>query len=400
VNISHLKLVIQYTKDWPGADETEKRSMLKKEDISEFARSLGFEDTGFTGPEPFETQKQILKERMEGYAWIMEMGLDLVTGTDPATILPGAASIIVLMETYFREGFPPGMERYFGRCYLDDDRVIKDRLAKRVKAFRSFLRDNGIDSKVPFNLPHRLAAARAGMGSFGKNCLFYSNKVARQGSWVLPIALVVDREFPPDAPTVTVGCPDWCKNVCLVACPTGALKGPRHLDPRKCISYLSYYGQGITPLELREPMGLWVYGCDRCQNVCPRNAPWLAKQLPMNAKAAAMQEEFTLSKLLHMDAAFFKEHIWPHMFYMGAGDIWRWQMNAARAMGNTLEERYLSDLEQAIAEESDSRVRGMAVWAMGRIGGLEAETRLQGLLPEADLQVAQEIKGALDRCST
>ena len=39
----------------------------------------------------------------------------------------------------------------------------------------------------------------------------------------------------------------------------------------------------------------------------------------------------------------------------------------------------------------------MAAWAMGRIGGLEAEKRLQGLLPEADSQVEQEIKGALDR---
>jgi len=373
--------------------------MLTKEDIREQARSLGFEDTGFTGSEPFEEQKKILKDRMEGYAWAVEMGLDMIGGTDPQTILPGAKSIIVIMEAYFREGFPREMERYFGRCYLDDDRVIKDRLAKRVKAFRSFLRDNGIDSKVPFNLPHRLAAARAGMGTFGKNCLFYSNKAARKGSWVLPIALVVDREFSPDEPTVRIGCPDWCKNACIVACPTGALKGPRHLDPRKCISYLTYYGEGITPLELREPMGLWVYGCDRCQDVCPRNAPWLAKQLPMNAKASAMQGDFTLSNLLHMDTAFFKDRIWPHMFYMGANDIWRWQMNVARVMGNTLDERYLPDLKRVVVENPDARVRGMAVWAMGRIGGPEAQKSLQGMLPEDDPPVALEIQGALDRCS-
>jgi len=373
--------------------------MPTKENIREFALSLGFEDAGFTGPEPFEEQKKILQERMEGYAWAMEMGLDMIGGTDPKTILPEAASIIVLMEAYFREGFPPDLERYFGRCYLDDDRVIKDRLTRRVKAFRSYLKDNGIDSKVPFNLPHRLAAARAGLGTFGKNCLFYSNKVARQGSWVLPIALVVDREFAPDAPTIDVGCPDWCRNACLVACPTGALKGPRHLDPRKCISYLSYYGEGITPLELREPMGLWVYGCDRCQNVCPRNAPWLAKQLPMNAKTATMRADFTLSNLLHMDVPFFKERIWPHMFYMGAGNIWRWQMNAARAMGNTLDERYLPDLERTMVENTDARVRGMAAWAMGRIGGPKAEKKLKGFLPETDPLVAQEIKGALEQCN-
>jgi len=374
--------------------------MLTKQDIRERAASLGFEDTGFTTAEPFEIQKQILQERMEGYAWAMEMGLDLITGTDPESILPGAGSIIVLMETYFREGFPPTMQRYFGRCYLDDDRVIKDRLAKRVKAFRSFLRENGIDSKIPFNLPHRLAAARAGMGTFGKNCLFYSNRVARRGSWVLPIALVVDHVFSPDEPTIELGCPDWCRNVCITACPTGALKGPRHLDPRKCISYLSYYGEGITPLKLREPMGLWVYGCDHCQNVCPRNAPWLAKKLPENMKVAAMQADFQLTKLLHMDEAYFNEHVWPHMFYMGAGDIWRWKMNVARVMGNTLDERYLVDLEKVIKENSDGRVRGMAAWSMGRIGGREAGEILQVLLPEADPLVEKEIKGALDRCCT
>ena len=84
--------------------------MLTKEDIREKARSLGFEDTGFTGPEPFEEQKKILQERMEGYAWAMEMGLDMIGGTDPHTILPGAKSIIVIMEAYFRQEFSDALE--------------------------------------------------------------------------------------------------------------------------------------------------------------------------------------------------------------------------------------------------------------------------------------------------
>ncbi|MCG6908612.1 MAG: epoxyqueuosine reductase [Deltaproteobacteria bacterium] len=370
--------------------------MLSKDDVRRHAASLGFEDIGFTGAEPFDDQRRILQERMEGYAWALEMGLDLVAGTDPRNILPEAKTIIVLMEAYFREGFPAAMERHFGRCYLDDDRVLKDRLARRIKSFRSFLRDNGIDSKVPFNLPHRLAAARAGMGTFGKNCLFYANKVAGRGSWVLPIAVVVDQAFAPDEPTIGLGCPDWCRNACITACPTGALKGSRRLDPRKCISYLTYYGKGITPLELREPMGLWVYGCDRCQNVCPRNAAWLARKLPQNAKVAAMQGDFSLSRLLHMDTAYFNKLIWPHMFYMNAKEIWRWQMNAARAMGNSLDAGYLVDLERAVRENADARVRGMAAWAMGRIGGAGARKALEGFLPEDDPQVEKEIMLALD----
>jgi epoxyqueuosine reductase len=270
--------------------------MLGKEEIIEKAYECGFEDAGVTTAEPFDSQRKILEERREEYGWAIRSGLDLIAGTDPKTILSWAKSIIVLVDAYFREGFPPSLERHFGRCYLDDDRMIGNRLGKRVKAFRSFLRDNGIDSKVPFNLPHRLAAARAGLGTFGRNCLFYSRKAAAGGSWVTPIALVVDQAFAPDEPTLEVGCPDWCRNACLAACPTGALKGPRKLDPRRCISYLTYFGGTMTPRELREPMGLSVYGCDRCQNVCPRNAPWLARELRMNEKAAGMVDDFRLEK--------------------------------------------------------------------------------------------------------
>jgi len=253
------------------------------------------------------------------------MGLDLIAGTDPKQIFPEAKAIIVLMEIYFKEAYPSSMESYFGRCYLDDDRIIRDRLTQRIKAFRSFLKEHGINSKVPFNLPHRVAAARAGMGTFGKNCLFYSNKVVCQGSWVLPIAVVVDHEFSPGDPTLGVGCPEWCKNTCMIACPTDALKGPCKIDPTQCISFLTYYGKELLPWRFVNP---WVCGymvCDHCQNVCPRNAPWLAKELPVNQKVAVMVEDFKLNQLLHMDKAYFNSRIWPHMFYMSDKDLWRWK---------------------------------------------------------------------------
>ncbi len=370
--------------------------MIRKKELIEKAYECGFGDIGFTTAEPFDSQKALLQERQKDYAWLSRQGLDLIAGTDPKQIFPTAKTVIVLMEEYFKEAFPQSMEKYFGRCYLDDDRVAKDRLAQRIKAFRAFLRDNGIDSKIPFNLPHRLAAARAGMGNFGKNCLFYSNKVVRQGSWVLPIAVVVDHEFSPGQPTLEVGCPDWCKNSCIVSCPTGALKGPRKIDPTRCISYLTYFGEGITPMALREPMGLWVYGCDHCQNVCPRNAPWLAKELPLNQKVAGMVDDFRLKKLLQMDKAYFINRIWPHMFYMPDKDIWRWKMNVARAMGNSRDPEYLPELLEAFRSNDDDRVLGMIAWAIGRIGGLKAKKALNDILPGCDGPVRKEIGFALD----
>jgi epoxyqueuosine reductase len=372
--------------------------MLTQQQIIDRAHELMFEDIGVTTAEPFDSQKRILAERHEGYAWAMDMGLDLVSGTDPQTILPGAKSIFVLMEVYFRQSYPHTMEPFFGRCYLDDDRVTRDGLARRIKDFRSYLRDNGIQSKVPFHLPHRLAAGRAGMGTFGKNCLFYSNRVARKSSWVLPIAVVVDAEFEPGEPTLVTDCPKWCKNTCLVACPTGALKGPRHIDPRRCISFLTYYGEGLTPRELREPMGLYIYGCDRCQNVCPRNQAWLAADLPVNQKVAQKADDFNLAKLLHMDRPYFENQIWPHMFYMSSDHIWRWKMNTARAMGNTLDSCHVPDLAQAFGDSNDERVKSMCAWALGRIGGRRARSALDGFRVGAAGLVADEIVYALDLC--
>ena len=369
--------------------------MLKKETIIEEGRKLGFEDVGFTTADPFVEHKQMLEEMSEEYEWAETVGLDLLNGADPKTIMPEAKTIIVLMEVYFREAYPRSVEGNFGRCYLDDDRVTHDGLYERIKAFRGFLRDHGIDSKVPFNLPHRVAAARAGMGTFGKNCLFYSNTVARCGSWTLPVAVVIDRDFVPGTPTIKTDCPDWCKNACIAACPTRALKGNSRIDPRKCISYLSYFGVGITPLELREPMGMFVYGCDRCQNVCPRNQPWLAQELPLNEKVVAKANDFNLPALLHMDKAYFETKIWPHMFYMSYNDIWRWKMNVARVMGNSRDRNYTGELIRAFNENSDDRVRGMAAWALGNIGGEDAETALVAAKGACAEAVNDEVKLAL-----
>jgi len=371
--------------------------MISKNELIEKAYECGFGDIGFTTADPFDSQKELLQERQKYYEQLFKLGLDLIAGTDPKSVLPEAKSIIVLMEVYFKEAFPKSMENHFGRCYLDDDRVTKDGLSKRIKSFRSFLRDNGINSKVPFNLPHRLAAARAGMGTFGKNCLFYSNKVVRKGSWVLPIALVVDHEFAPDEPTLSVGCPGWCKNSCIIACPTGALKGPRKIDPSRCISFLTYYGEGITPLALREPMGLWIYGCDHCQNICPRNAPWLKKELPLNKKVASIAGDFRLDKLLHMDKPYFNSKIWPHMFYMSDNDIWRWKMNVARAMGNSRDDEYIPDLLTEFYNNDDDRILCMISWALGRTGSPKAKKTLDEiLLPRSDGLVRKEILYALN----
>jgi epoxyqueuosine reductase len=371
--------------------------MTTKEEIIAQAYKLGFSDIGFATIEPFESQKEVLISRANDYEWLKVSGMDLMAGTEPKKLFPEARSIIVLINVYFHSAYPSHMEYHFGRCYMDDDRITRDGLSLKIRAFIKYLSENQINLKFLPNLSDRLSAVRAGLGTYGKNCLFYSNKAALKSSWVSPIAIVVDKEFEPDIPTDEIGCPEWCKNACLVACPTGALKGPRHLNPLKCISYLSYYDSGITAKEFREPMGLRIYGCDHCQNVCPRNAPWLSQKLPVNEKVKAKEKYFELRSLLHMDVKYFETHIWPHMFYMPSKDIWRWKMNAARAMGNTCDPEYVPDLILACKENNDERACGMAAWALGRIGGVKAKSALEELFKSSTGLVRDEIVEALKR---
>ena len=368
---------------------------MEKNEVIEKALELGFDDIGFTTMEPFESQKEILDSRKQEYAWLILGGTDIEKGLDPKNIMPNGKSIVVLIDVYFREAFPSGLEGYFGRAYLDDHRQTRGPLYQRFKAFRSFLGEHGIESRSPFNIPHRLTSARAGLGNFGKNNFLYSNRIARKSSWISPIPLIVDYEFEPDEPTVEVGCPKWCKNTCIASCPTGALRAPNTIDPRKCISFLSYYQVGITPIEIREQMSTWVYGCDRCQEVCPRNRPWLSQNLPLNERVAAKEEEFNLVNLLHMDLEYYQTKIWPHMFYQSFNETWRWKMNVARAMGNSLDPKYIPELIKAFKENTDDQVNGMIAWALGRLGGDESKTALESFLESSRGKVQEEIQLAL-----
>ncbi|MCP4755545.1 MAG: epoxyqueuosine reductase, partial [Proteobacteria bacterium] len=200
--------------------------MLSKTEVVEKAKELGFDEIGFTTAEPFEAQIQVLEERKEGYAQFKNAGFDLVKGSDPKNVLPEARSIIVLVDWYLKESFHPFMEAHFGRLYIDEDRIFQQELYRRTKEFVGFLREDGIQAVNSGDLPHRASAGRAGIGNVGKNCIMYSRKAGFENSWLIPLTIVVDREFEPDEPKdeSEYGCPDFCKNACIVSCPTAALK--------------------------------------------------------------------------------------------------------------------------------------------------------------------------------
>jgi len=88
------------------------------------------------------------------------------------------------------------------------------------------------------------------------------------------------------------------------------------------------------------------------------------------------------------------------MFYMSYKDIWRWKMNVARVMGNSRDASYIPDLIRAFNENADERVKAMAAWAIGHIGGQDARSSLEIFQNKASGLVREEVQMAMDNATT
>jgi epoxyqueuosine reductase len=372
--------------------------MSLRQRVIERALELGFDDVGFTTTEPLDLYIREIESRPDMYDWVAGTeGVDLRRGASILEAHPWARSLMVLVLNYHSRRFPPQLTGKIGRIYQADDRQeMKDWLLNGM-TFLGFLGEQGLRAEHGADTPARMAAARAGVATYGRNCFAYARKTMLGASWMISIPVLLDREFEPDAPSIEFDCPEWCQNACIAACPTGALYAPGKMNPRRCIAYNTYYAKGITPMDLREPMGTWVYGCDRCQEVCPRNQAWMNQDLPDHPSLMARAGDFDLATLLTMDQGHYENKVWPLAFYISKDNLAKWKMNTARAMGNLGDRKYVPLLAQVLAENPDETVRGMCAWSLGRLAGGQVRNILESRLPQETALVREEIERALEK---
>jgi epoxyqueuosine reductase len=153
------------------------------------------------------------------------------------------------------------VSRYaWGRDY---HKVLRSRLrpAARLLEAKGFKARICVDSAP---LLERAYAAKAGFGFIGKNgCLVHPD----WGSYLFLGEILTDLELP-DAEPVSDGCGDCA--LCLRGCPTRAFAAPRILDAGRCLSTWTIEHRGPFP-ENAPPLHGHLFGCDRCQEVCPYN---------------------------------------------------------------------------------------------------------------------------------
>jgi epoxyqueuosine reductase len=233
-------------------------------ELEQLADELGIDVVGAAPAEPYEeTERHIRDRRARGLFADMRFTMaQPEVSCHPEQLLPNARTVVSAALCYYADEpeRPPGhgrLPRYTWYDAYAELREKLDELGQRLGGdYRVLVDENQhVD---------REAAARSGVGFYGKNTLLITR---RFGSWVVLGTLVTDRELEPTTP-LALDCGSC--TLCIEACPTGALDEPGTLDATKCLSYWTQSAHD-PPEAYREALESQVYGCDICQNVCPWN---------------------------------------------------------------------------------------------------------------------------------
>lgn len=284
--------------------------------VRDRALALGFHAVGFAAATTplgvdFERFQQFLRRGMHGQMAYLAEHEAVRERVDGPEILAGAATVICVARRYHRaqedESTDPAVARLIARYARGRD--YHSLLKKRLRQLADFVcslapgvRARSLCDTAP--LLERAWAVRAGLGFVGKNGLLI---VPGQGSYVLLGEVVTSKQLElPASPPVAEQCGP-CQ-LCVDACPTGALVAPFVLDPRRCIAYATIEARADPPPEVAVALDERLFGCDRCQEVCPHNdveAPPRQDTEPF--RPAARWRDLALADLLALDDEAWRE---------------------------------------------------------------------------------------------
>jgi epoxyqueuosine reductase len=246
--------------------------------IKEKAYELGVDLVGIAAAERVPEADRYREWLAQGFAADMSyLARHRAKREDCRLLFPPARSVIVCGVSYHSsrttaltsEAAASASHGLIARYARGDDYhgVLKEKLTRLVEFLQHEI-GSTLETKICVDtapLLEKVYGKYAGLGWIGKHsCLIHP----RYGSWFVLGEILINRDLEYDSP-MTDRC-GTCRR-CLTACPTGALVAPGVLDARRCLSYLTIENTGSISEEFRSTMGTSVFGCDRCQEVCPWN---------------------------------------------------------------------------------------------------------------------------------
>lgn len=250
-------------------------------EIYECAIHCGFDDCGIVNMERAvagfnERLAQRKRDVPESGFFYNRIG----TLTQTRERFPWAKAIVILNFYFGKYRYSRDLEGRYAKAYFlyppEGEKIGFD-----LESFEEFLAEKGIRAEGGEHLgldgvgPMRYIAVQAGLGDFRRNNFFYTEN----GSWNTLVAYVIDRDCELIRDVAIRPCPPKC-NLCQKACQTKSLSAPYTMNPLKCVSFLTTFGNCGVPAGLDAAMFQeWVCGCDNCQNACPFNKhDWNAGQ--------------------------------------------------------------------------------------------------------------------------
>ncbi len=321
------------------------------------AEELGIDVVGATPAEPYErTEADIADRSARGlFADLRFTMAQPEVSCHPEKLLPGARTVVSAALCYYAPGPEPArgegrMPRYTWWDAYAELRDKLDALGRRLGAEYRVL----VDANQHVD---REAAARSGVGFYGKNTLLITR---RHGSWVVLGTLVTTAELEA-TPPLQLDC-GTCR-ICVDACPTGALDEPGTVDANRCLSYWTQSKHSI-PEPYREALGDRVYGCDICQDVCPWNRGIEKRH---GADLAPENAEPVVSLVDWLEAEDADLRVRYERLFVPRNDARFLRRNALVALGNNGTEEHRA-LAERYAGSVDPMLRDHAAWALNRLG--------------------------------
>jgi epoxyqueuosine reductase len=327
--------------------------------IREAALQCGFSACGIVKMDDMRGYADAIAGRIAHFPESRPMYAKFIDFATPELSVPWAKSIIVCAQWLGEYRIPQNLKGLIGKSYCIDPR--KNPNCKEFQGrelFAGMLENMGLRyaTKSDFGITAvRWAAAKAGVGIIRKNNFLYMEN----GSWCHLDAFLIDRELElKSAPTIK-DCPKKC-NLCMKACPTGALKMPFQTNGVACVSFLTTFAICAPDKPYYNQCGTWIFGCDACQDVCPFNAKaWSEGEEFPGLKELA--EKISYEQILSLDEPELSCLLAEKFWYIKPDTIWKWKCNVLNAINNNFEERYLPHIEPAM-HDTRREVSEMARW--------------------------------------
>ena len=325
-------------------------------ELERLAQELGLDVVGAAPAAAYdETERHIRERRARGLFADMRFTMAQPdVSCHPEKLVPGARTVVSAALCYYapEPSLEPGEGRLPRYTWSDGYAALGERLDELGRQlggeYRVF-----VDANQHVD---REAAARSGVGFYGKNTLLITR---RHGSWVVLGTLVTTAEVEATEP-LDADCGSC--TLCIEACPTGALDEPGVLDSTKCLSYWTQAPAPI-PTEYRTDIGAQVYGCDICQDVCPWNRG-IEKRRAHDAVPGRAEPHVRLADWLSDDGDVLRERY--RRLYVPRNDPRYLQRNALVALGN-VGRREDAALADPFLDSDDELLREQAEWAVAQI---------------------------------